>query len=62
MIMDAIHDFSGQKTIIMIAHRLKTVQKCDQIFFIDKGKVSDQGTYNELIERNNDFKNMAKHS
>ena len=45
MIMEAIHDFSYQKTIIMIAHRLKTVQKCDQIFFIDKGQVVDQGTY-----------------
>ena len=62
MIMEAIHDFSGQKTIIMIAHRLKTVQKCDQIFFIDKGQVVDKGTYHELIERNKHFKNMAEHS
>ena len=62
MIMDAIHDFSGKKTIIMIAHRLKTVQKCDQIFFIDKGRVVDKGTYHELIERNESFKNMAAHS
>ena len=62
MIMDAIHDFSGQKTIIMIAHRLKTVQKCDQIFFIDKGQVIDKGTYHELIERNEHFKDMAAHS
>ena len=62
MIMEAIHEFSGQKTIIMIAHRLKTVKKCDQIFFIDKGQVVDVGTYNELIERNEHFKNMAEHS
>ena len=62
MIMEAIHEFSGQKTIIMIAHRLKTVKKCDQIFFIDKGQVVDVGKYNELIERNEHFKNMAKHS
>lgn len=57
--MEAIHNFSGQKTIIMIAHRLKTVQKCDQIFFIDKGKVVDKGTYEELIENNEHFKKMA---
>jgi ABC-type multidrug transport system fused ATPase/permease subunit len=62
MIMEAIHGFSGQKTIIMIAHRLKTVQKCDQIFFIDKGQVVDQGTYQELIETNENFKNMATHA
>ena len=62
MIMEAIHGFSGRKTIIMIAHRLKTVQKCDQIFFIDKGQLVDQGTYQELIETNEHFKNMAAHS
>jgi ATP-binding cassette, subfamily B, bacterial PglK len=62
LIMEAIHDFSGQKTIIMIAHRLKTIQKCDQIFLIDKGQVVDQGTYQELIETNEHFKNMAAHT
>ena len=62
MIMDAIHDFGGEKTIIMIAHRIKTVQKCDQIFFIDKGRVVDKGTYHELIEKNEHFKNLAKHT
>lgn len=59
MIMQAIQDFSGQKTIIMIAHRIKTVQKCDQIFFIDKGQVVNQGTYQELIKSNEHFRNMA---
>ena len=58
-IMNAIHNLNGQKTIILIAHRLKTVQKCDQIFFVDQGQVIDQGTYQELIETNEYFKNMA---
>jgi len=62
MIMEAIHDFSGKKTIIMITHRIKTVQQCDQIFFIDKGQVVDRGTYQELIETNEHFKNMAVRS
>ena len=61
MIMKAIHDFSGQKTIIMIAHRLKTVQNCDQIYFIDNGQLVDQGTYEELIESNKQFKKMTEH-
>lgn len=59
MVMNAIHDFSRQKTIIMIAHRLKTVQKCDQLYFIDKGRVIDQGTYQELIKTNEYFKKMS---
>ena len=62
MIMEAIHNFSGQKTIILIAHRLKTVQKCHKIFFIDNGKVVDHGTYDELIDKNEQFKNMSMHS
>ncbi len=62
MIMEAIHDFSGKKTIILIAHRLKTVKKCDKIFFINKGKLADQGTYQELIENNKHFKDMATHA
>ena len=62
MIMEAIYEFSGQKTIILVAHRLKTVEKCDMIFFIDKGKVIDQGTYQELIKKNEQFKKMANHA
>ena len=46
----------------MIAHRLKTVEKCDKIFFIDKGKVVDKGTYSYLIEKNDLFKKMAEHA
>lgn len=59
IIMDAIHDLSGQRTIILIAHRLKTVQKCDQIFLMRKGSLVDQGSYSELIENNERFKKMA---
>ncbi|WP_122665818.1 ABC transporter ATP-binding protein [Pseudomonas viridiflava] len=62
LIMDAIHDFSGQKTIIMIAHRLTTVRQCDVIYFMSEGKVSDQGTYDDLIERNEAFRRMAVHA
>ncbi len=61
-IMESIHHFGGNKTIIMIAHRLKTVQKCDQIFFINQGQVEDRGSYQELLKRNEHFKKMAAHS
>lgn len=62
IIMDAIHDFTGQKTIIMIAHRLKTVQKCDTIYLMEKGQIVDQGSYQELVENNPKFREMAKFS
>lgn len=62
LIMDAIHDFSGKKTIIMIAHRLSTVRQCDLIYLLEKGEVMDQGTYDELASRNTIFQRMAEHA
>ncbi len=62
MIMDAINDFSGQKTIIMIAHRLATVKQCDVIYFMSEGRVVDQGTFEELLKRNEVFRRMAVHA
>lgn len=62
LIMDAIHDFSGKKTIIMIAHRLATVKKCDIIYLLDRGEVVDSGNYEDLSTRNLMFRRMAEHS
>lgn len=62
LIMDAIHDFSGTKTIIMIAHRLATVRKCDCIYILSKGAVEGQGTYSELALENDKFRVMADNS
>ena len=62
IIMEAIRDFSGKKTLIMIAHRLNTVQNCDQIFMLEKGKIVDSGTYKSLLTSNEQFKKMASHS
>ncbi|WP_043515949.1 ABC transporter ATP-binding protein [Halomonas sp. BC04] len=62
LVMDAIHDFSGKKTIIMIAHRLATVKQCDNIYLMANGQVIDQGKYDELFERNLTFKRMAEHA
>lgn len=62
MVMDAIHDFSGKKTIIMIAHRLATVRQCDQIYLMDKGRVIDSGTFEQLIDNNAMFQHMAHHA
>ena len=61
-IMDAIHDFTGKKTLIIIAHRLKTVQKCDEIFMMDKGQIIDAGTYEYLLQNNEQFKKMSEHA
>lgn len=62
LIMDAIHDFSGKKTIIMIAHRLATVKQCDTIYLLKDGTVDAKGTYAELAKSNTIFNRMAEHS
>lgn len=62
MIMESIKGFIGEKTIIMIAHRLKTVRDCDQVFLVDKGEIVDKGTYIELLNRNPSFRKMDKHA
>ena len=58
-IMEAIAEFAGKKTIILIAHRFTTIQQCDLIYYMERGRVVDQGTYEELMLRNNQFKAMS---
>lgn len=62
LVMDAIHDFSGKKTIVMIAHRLATVQQCHCIYLIKNGCVVDKGCYEELRKRNDIFQRMVQHA
>lgn len=62
LIMDAIHDFSGKKTIIMIAHRLATVKQCDIIYLLKDGSIDAKGTYGELVKNNSMFFRMTEHS
>lgn len=58
-ISQAIEILSGTKTILIIAHRLSTVMKCDKIFYIQKGQIVDQGSFAELCEKNPAFSRMA---
>lgn len=49
-LMKAIEELTREKTVIMIAHRLKTVRNADQIVVIDKGRIAEQGKHEELIK------------
>lgn len=49
-LMTAINELTKEKTVIMIAHRLKTVRNADQIVVIDKGRIAEQGKHEELIK------------
>ena len=47
----AIEALTRNKTVIMIAHRLKTVRNADKILVIDRGRIVQQGTHDELIQK-----------
>jgi NHLM bacteriocin system ABC transporter ATP-binding protein len=47
-------------TRIVIAHRLSTIKNCDRILVLDKGKIIEEGNYEQLIERNGDFAELVK--
>lgn len=47
----AIEELTRNKTIIMIAHRLKTVRSADQILVVDDGRIIQRGTHEELIRQ-----------
>jgi ABC-type multidrug transport system fused ATPase/permease subunit len=59
-IMDAIKNFSGQKTILIIAHRISTLKNCDIIYFMNNGKIVDRGNYDYLINKNKLFQKMSQ--
>ena len=54
-VMEAINNLGKNITIILIAHRLSTVKKCDKIFLLEKGKLKNEGTFEDLIKDNNNF-------
>ena len=55
---EAIENLTKQKTIIMIAHRLKTVRNADQILVVDKGRIVQKGRHEELMKQEGIYRNF----
>lgn len=60
IIMQNLHNFFKNKTVIVIAHRLSTVKKADQIIVIDDGKVKESGKHSELLEKKGAYYSLVK--
>ena len=58
-LMDAVDALTKEKTIIMIAHRLKTVRHADQIVVVEKGRIAQQGTHEQLMKQEGIYKRFV---
>ncbi|MEK7471470.1 MAG: ABC transporter ATP-binding protein [Patescibacteria group bacterium] len=60
-IQDALNELMKGKTTIVIAHRLSTVQKMDRIIVLNKGKIAEEGTHKELLEKKGIYADLWNH-
>jgi ATP-binding cassette subfamily C protein len=58
-VMESIYALEGTRTIVMISHRLSTVQRADRIFMLQNGQLTGVGTFDELQETNRSFRKMV---
>jgi len=59
-IMEAIETLSNEKTIIIVAHRMNTIKKCDNILLLNEGMIETSGTYDQLRQHSKRFQEMIK--
>jgi len=59
-IADTIRALAKDRTILIVAHRTTTVKNCDTVFFLQGGKLADQGRFDDLIARNSEFRRTVQ--
>jgi ABC-type multidrug transport system fused ATPase/permease subunit len=58
-VMDAVRNLEHRKTIVLIAHRLTTVERCDTIYLFEGGRIIASGNYAQLVDRSEQFRAMV---
>jgi len=58
-VIGAIESLRGEKTLLIVAHRLSTVRGCDRLVFLRDGRIAGCGSFDELLVNNADFRDMA---
>ena len=59
-VMEAIEGLDRNITVIIIAHRLSTVERCDRVVLLDKGRIAGIGSYQDLLQGNTVFQRLAR--
>ena len=61
LIQQSINSLKGERTIVIIAHRLSTVRNCDYIYVLKEGRIVDEGSFDELYkDKNSIFSKMCQ--
>ncbi len=60
LVQDALHKMMSNRTSIIVAHRLSTIQNADKILVIENGSIVEQGKHLELLEKNGVYKRLIK--
>lgn len=55
MVQGNIQDLCRGRTTVIVAHRLSTIQRADEILLISKGSVAERGTHQELLQMNGEY-------
>ena len=60
LIVQTLARLKGQRTIILVSHRLSTVSDCEQIFVMDEGRIAESGRHDQLIAQGGVYFSMAR--
>jgi len=60
LVQEALENMMRNRTSIVIAHRLSTIQNADQIVVMQKGQIAEQGTHQELMDKNGVYKKLVE--
>jgi subfamily B ATP-binding cassette protein MsbA len=60
LVQDAINNLMQNRTSIVIAHRLSTVQNADEIIVLEKGEIKERGTHQALIAQQGIYKKLVE--